>query len=120
HMRELYVAFESVLASDSAALERLRRNVAHRGTPGSIAVLLEAAGFGITASHVREVTMRFASGTALLEHHFIRFGFRPAWEEVAGSPETLARLRDELDRVAAAAGALELTVPLVYVEARRS
>jgi SAM-dependent methyltransferase len=120
HMRELYVAFESVLASDPAALERLRRNVAHRGTPGSIAVLLEAAGFRIAASHVREVTMRFASGTALLEHHFIRFGFRPGWEEVAGSRETLARLRDELDRVAAAAGELLLTVPLVYVEARRS
>lgn len=119
HMRELYASFERVLGEDGAALERLRLDVEHRGSPASIGARLEAAGFRVAASHAREVQMRFASGTALLEHHFIRFGFRPGWEEVAGTPEALARLGAELDAVARAAGGLTLTVPLVYIEARR-
>jgi len=118
HMRQLYDAFERVLAGDAAALERLRANVAHRGSAASLAARLEAARFRIAATHTREVPMRYASGRALLEHHFVRFGFRPDWEVVAGSREAIARLEIELDRNAASAGELRLTVPLVYIEAR--
>ena len=119
HMRQLYEVFERVLGADAAALERLRLHVAHRGSPDSIGARLEAVGFRIAASHVREVPMRYASGTALLAHHFVRFGFRPGWEEVAAGSETMARLSAELDRVASEAGELRLTVPLAYIEARR-
>lgn len=118
HMRELYEVLERVLASESEALERLRVHVAHRGTVASLSARLEGAGFRITARHTREVALRYAGAAALLDHHFIRFGFRPSWEEVAGSPEALARLRVELDRVARQAGELRLTIPLVYIEGR--
>ena len=60
----------------------------------------------------------FANAEALFAHHFIRFGFRPAWEEIAG-PAQLAALRAELDRVASAEGGLRFTIPLAYLEARR-
>jgi len=119
HMRELYAAFEDALAGDDPALARLRRHVEHRATVESLSARLEAAGFHVAVVREREVTMRFANATALFEHHFIRLGFRPAWENVAGSLERLARLRAELDRVADAAGALRLSVPLAYIEARR-
>jgi len=119
HMREFYAAFERVLAAagDRDALERLRRHVAHRATIGSLRAGLESAGFRVTAVREREAVLRFANADALFAHHFIRFGFRPAWEEIAG-PGLPAALRAELDRVAAAEGALRFTVPLVYLEAR--
>jgi SAM-dependent methyltransferase len=120
HMRELYAAFERVLAAagDRDGLERLGRHVGHRATIASLRASLESAGFRVTAVREREACMRFASAEALFAHHFIRFGFRPAWEEIA-SPAALAGLRAELDRVAASEGDLRLTIPLAYVEARR-
>jgi arsenite methyltransferase len=119
HMQELYQAFERALAGDPAGLERLERHVAHRATVESLRASLEAAGFRVEAVHRREVALRYASAEALLSHHFIRLGFRPAWEEVAGSAEAMARLLDELDRSAADAGEIRLTVPLATVLARR-
>lgn len=119
HMRELYDVLERVLAAEPAALERLRVHVAHRGTVASLSARLESAGFRIAAQHTREVALRYAGAAALLDHHFIRLGFRPSWEQVAGSPEALARLRAELDQVARQAGELRLTIPLVYLEGRK-
>jgi len=120
HMRELYAAFERVLvaAGDRLALERLRRHVGHRATVASLRASLESAGFRVTAAREREAVLRFASSGALFAHHFIRLGFRPAWEEIAG-PAALAALRAELDRVASAEGALRLSIPLACLEARR-
>jgi len=121
HMRELYAAFERVLAAagDREALERLRRHVAHRATIDSLRARLESAGFRVTAVREREAALRFANAQALFAHHFIRLGFRPEWEEIAG-PKPLADLRAELDRMAARDGALRLAVPLAYVEAARA
>jgi len=119
HMRELYAAFERVLATagDDAALARLRRHVEHRATVASLRLSLATAGLSVTAVHERQVLMRFANAEALFSHHFIRFGFRPAWEEIA-SAAALASLRAELDRTAAAEGVIRLTVPLAYIEAQ--
>ncbi len=117
HMRELYEVFERVLAeaADAVALERLRAHVAHRATVSALRGSLEAAGLHVTAVREREVPMRFAGATALLSHHFIRLGFRPAWEEVAGEAG-LAPLAAALDR-AAGGGPITLTVPLAVVAA---
>jgi len=119
HMRELYAAFEHVLAAagDGDALARLRRHVEHRATVASLRASLETAGFRVTAVHERQVLMRFANAGALFSHHFIRLGFRPAWEELA-SAAALASLAAELDRTAAAEGVIRLSVPLAYIEAQ--
>jgi SAM-dependent methyltransferase len=115
HMRELYDGFERGLAHDAAALARLRAHVAHRATVESLHAMLSDAGFTITATHRSEAVMRFASVRALAEHHFIRLGFRPAWEEVAGSAETFARMLAAADT----GGELRLTIPLAYAAGRR-
>jgi hypothetical protein len=61
--------------------------------------------------------MRFANGTALLNHHFIKLGFLDAWKAVAsGDRDVFDRLQSELDR----RGELTLTIPMAYVEARAS
>ena len=120
HMRELYAAFERVLvaAGDRDALERLRLHVEHRATVAALRASLASAGLRVTLAREREAFLRFANADALFAHHFIRLGFRPAWEEIAG-PAPIAALRAELDRAAAADGELRLTIPLAYLEARR-
>lgn len=116
HMREMYEVFAQVLANDAPALERLQRDIAHRATVKSLREMLERAGFRIVAVHEREVLLRFASAGALLEHHFVRLGFRAGWEEVAGTPTMFARFREALGRQ----GELRLTIPFAYVEGRAS
>ena len=95
-----------------------RGRAGHRATIASLRASLESAGFRVTAVREREAFLRYANAEALFAHHFIRLGFRPAWEEIAG-PVSLAALRAELDRVAAAEGELRFTIPLAYLEARR-
>ena len=114
HMREFYAAFEGVLRGDEIA--RLREHVAHRATIPGVRTLLEDAGFRVTRVVEREGVMRFANGTALLQHYFIQLGFLDAWKDVAKGrdEEALANVRDRLD----AAGELRLTIPMAYVEAR--
>lgn len=116
HMRELYEVFEHVLHDDGDALQRLRAHVEHRATIANVHELLESGGFTVTRVVEREGTMRFADGTALLNHHFIKLGFLDAWKKVVPRDQraVFARLRDALDDL----GELRLTIPMAYVEAR--
>jgi len=123
--REFYDVFTTVLtrADDARALERLKLHIAHRATVDGLTRMLAAHGLKVHDSHRREVTMRFRDGGALLEHHFIRLGFLPAWSNVAGDSveragHTLGQLRAALDVVARTKGELRLTVPLATVVAR--
>lgn len=121
HMGELYTVFEDVLsrAGDHAALLRLSEHVAHRATIAGVTELLGTGGFASSRVVEREAIMRFANGTALLNHHFIKLGFLDAWKQVARGREreTFSRLRDALDEHAKSAGELRLTIPMAYVEA---
>lgn len=121
HMRELYDAFGRTLSArgDREALERLRLHVGHRATIDSLREALGAAGFRVTQVKEREALMRFADPEALFTHHFVRMGFRSAWEEIAG-PEVLGAVAAELRRAAASDGTIVLTIPLAYVEAVRA
>lgn len=62
--------------------------------------------------------MRFASGTALLNHHFIKLGFLDGWKQVVRRRETAVfeRLQRRLNEIARQEGELSLTIPMVYVE----
>ena len=119
HMRELYDVFAEVLADvlaeDAAALERLRAHVEHRATVAGVRDLLESGGFDVVRMVEREGTMRFANGTALFNHYFIRLGFLDAWKQVVPGNERPV-FRELLRRLDA--GELRLTIPMAYVEAR--
>ena len=62
--------------------------------------------------------MRFASGTALFNHHFIKLGFLDGWKHVVRGREAemFQRLQRRLDAVARQDGELSLTIPMAYVE----
>jgi ubiquinone/menaquinone biosynthesis C-methylase UbiE len=114
HMREFYDVFAAVLGDD----EKLREHVEHRATVENVKTLLTDGGFTITRVVEQSGTMRFADGSALLNHHFIKLGFLDAWKQIAPERELFAKLRDALDATAHKDGELRLTIPMAYVEAR--
>jgi len=120
HMHEFYEVFERVLETeDDEARDRLRAHVSHRATVPGVHELLENGGFTVTRVVERESVMRFADGTALLNHHFIKLGFLDGWKKVVPGRERIvfARLRDALNDLAARQGELRLTIPMAYIEA---
>ncbi len=121
HMREFYDVFEQVLETeDDDARDRLRAHVTHRATVPGVRELLERGGFTVTRVVEREGVMRFADGTALLNHHFIKLGFLDGWKKVVPGRERIvfARLLGALNELAARDGELRLTIPMAYIEAR--
>lgn len=121
HMREFYDVFAATLSEIglAPALDALRRHVEHRATVAGVRALYERAGFQVTRVVERTVPMRFADGSALLRHHFIKLGFLDAWKSVVADGERVRafeRLESNLNRLAAERGNLTLTIPLAYVE----
>jgi ubiquinone/menaquinone biosynthesis C-methylase UbiE len=125
HMAEFYAIFEQTLTEldDSPALEALRKHVDHRVTIERMREMFARAGLAITRVVEDRTVMRFADGTALLNDYFIKLGFFDAWRAVV-SPERLresfAALEQKLNAEASASGALQLTIPMAYVEGRRA
>jgi ubiquinone/menaquinone biosynthesis C-methylase UbiE len=120
---ELYEELPAALAAVGVADagERVAVHVAHRTTVPRTQDLLAGAGFEPVQAVERSFRMRYADGAAVLAHHFIRLGFRPAWEELAPEGSRAAAmeaLRQRLDERAARAGEVVLTVPIACVLGR--
>jgi arsenite methyltransferase len=117
-MAEFYAIFRTMLNASAAAA--LDAHIAHRATIARIFALLQQTRFQPTYKAEESITLRFANGTALLWHSFIRLGFLPGWRGVVAETEcaeVFERLRAALDAHAAKHGGLELNVPMAYVEA---
>ena len=114
HMKEFYDVYAQVVGSEIAR-GLLRDHIEHRATVASVRELLTDAGFEVTRVVEQKEVMRFASGTALLNHHFIKLGFLEAWKEVAAKREReiFTKLRARLDDLPE----LSLTIPMAYIEA---
>lgn len=114
HMQELYAVFEELLTS-AAQREALRAHIAHRATVPEVRELLGRGSFAVRRVVERTAAMRFANGTALLNHHFIKVGFLDGWKKIVEGSERefFPRLQEVLDR----RGELSLTIPMAYVEA---
>ncbi|MBI5289373.1 MAG: methyltransferase domain-containing protein [Chloroflexi bacterium] len=125
HMREFYAMFESVLqrARLDDAVEALRAHVEHRATVDGVRTLFEEADIRVTRVIERGRPMRFASGSALLRHHFIRLGFLGAWKAVVPEQDhvrVFETVEANLNQLAIERGELMLTIPLAYVEGTRT
>lgn len=124
HMAEFYEAYREVLTDlgQRDRLAALDTHINHRGTVDSVASLLLGAGFKVTDIVTNSFRMRFADGSALLRHHFIRLGFIQGWKSVAAAdslPETFDRLERRLNAIAQERGELALTIPMACFVARK-
>src|SRR5712692_2876523 len=82
-------------------------HVSHRGTVDSVAKMLAAAGFQIVSVAMDQFRMRFADGSSLLRHHFIRLGFVPGWKSIVPADalqQTFETLERNLNALAAERG----------------
>jgi arsenite methyltransferase len=111
HMAEFYAAFRHVLGVDVEALDK---HIAHRATVDGTIDLLQQAGFTARVAATSEFKMRFADGTALLNHYFIRLGFLDGWLAIAGQ-EALDAVEQELNR----RGEISLTIPAACLDATK-
>jgi arsenite methyltransferase len=124
HMAEFYEAYREVLIElgQRDRLSALEAHINHRGTVDSVSSLLKGAGFDVTDVVTNSFRMRFADGSALLRHHFIRLGFVPGWMSVAAADsiqETFDHLERRLNAVAQERGALALTIPMACFVAHK-
>lgn len=120
HMAEFYTIFRDVLGDfgNLDYLEKLNQQEAHRGTIQTIGNLLERNGYQIATSQTRDYVMRYANGTALLQHPFIRFAFLPTWMNILQSDDqaiVFDELEKQLNYHAQKQGELKLTIPMLYL-----
>lgn len=124
HMAEFYDVFRAILTDigNTDYLERLEANEAHRGTHESTIHLLENADYEITKLIEQAIILRYVDGSALLRHVLTRIGFLPAWRAVVDPKdevEVFTAIEKRLNTIAAEAGELTMTVPMLYVEGKR-
>jgi ubiquinone/menaquinone biosynthesis C-methylase UbiE len=125
HMQEFYDVFRETLQESGLGhlLAELEGHIRHRLPAAHIVTLLEKAGFGDSRTVERSLTMGFVDGTAFLGHYFIRCGFLAAWKAIVPVQDlerVFARLEANLNAAAREQGVLKVTVPMAYIEARKS
>jgi hypothetical protein len=123
-MSEFYEVYRETLVEVGVTgrLAALEAHVSHRGTIESVNEMNNRAGFeciGVTTDSFR---MRFADGTALLHHYFIRLGFIPGWKALvpeSSAEETFKALERNLNAVASRNGEFADSIPIACFEARK-
>ena len=121
HMQEFYSVFEATLLQlgKQTAIHTLKEHIDKRATIESVAALFIKADFKITTVHQDFAVMRFADGSSLLRHYFIKLGFLDAWKSIiepAEQEEIFLTLESNLNSVAEKEGDLLLTIPMAYIE----
>ncbi len=125
HYREFYEAFGETLAqmNKTESVEKLHAQSAHRGTRESLTRLIEEAGWHLSRVIENSFEMRFADGSALLNHSLTRLGFLGGWRSVvepSDEREAFRRVEQKLNELARQTGELRMTVPMLYLEAKKT
>lgn len=122
HMHEFYQAYHDVLV-EQGQRDRLTSSdahIQHRATVDSVERLLQSAGFELVEATKSSFRMRFADGSALLRHFFIRLGFVGGWMSIPAADSlhaTFEALERKLNAIASERGELALTVPMACLVA---
>jgi arsenite methyltransferase len=125
HWQEFYGVFEDTLQDiDRPELvSKLKLEQVHRGSPASISALFTHSGFTVSRCVEDKFEMRFADGSAFLNHYFIKLGWLSSWKEIIPEAEHAAiftLLETALNNYAVANGGLNLTVPMAYIEGHKA
>ena len=111
---EFYELFEQVLLERglTAEVRTLKDHIFAKRKPVEYwKETIEEAGFTFRSINIDGFKLKFADGTAFLEHYFIRTAFRKRWEEIIGDPEIFKAVEDKLNRIAASNGEITMSVP---------
>lgn len=124
-MAEFYTALKLVLHDFSVPAEpdAIQKQIASKRLPVSeYKRLLSDTGFTNIQVTYDRFQYRFASGTALFSHYFIRMAFLEGWMSVVPEPyrqQVFNELENRFNRLAASGGEVTLTIPYAVISAEK-
>jgi arsenite methyltransferase len=121
HFGALYALLDAILREYGLepARDALRREEQHRHSKGAIANLLVDNGFTVSRCFEQSFRIRFADGSTMLRHSLVRW-FLDGWRQAVGADHERAvfdTLEVQLNAAAERDGCVEMTVPMLYLEA---
>jgi ubiquinone/menaquinone biosynthesis C-methylase UbiE len=121
HMTEFYNVLKDTMSQLNLEplFDKLETHIAHRLSIDTVSRLLESAGFKIARTHRQSFVLRFADGSAFLNHSFIRHGFLDAWKALFPAEklkQVFTRLETNLNRLAETEKEFKVTIPTAYIE----
>ena len=124
HFQEFYQVFSGLLIKlgNETYLENLAKNQNHRGSKETFTNLLETNGFILTKTLEDKFFMRFTDGSSLLNHSLIKVGFLGGWKNIVDVKDqemVFNYLENKLNEMADREGQLKMTVPMLYLEAKK-
>jgi ubiquinone/menaquinone biosynthesis C-methylase UbiE len=125
HWKEFYAVFEDTLVQQGMAtlVAPLQQQQEHRGSVTSIAQLFRNASLQPSRHFEENFTMRFADGSAFLNHYFVKLGWLSSWIALIPAADRVTiftALEINLNKLAKSAGELSLTVPMAFIEGIKS
>ena len=124
-MIEFYREFAQVLTEMKMhrELERMHEHIRAKRRPlKEILSKLEANRFSIKDLKEKQFNYRFASGTAMLNHFFMRMAFLDSWINILPEEKVemvFEELEQGLNGLAHRLGSLQLSIPYVLIDARK-
>ncbi|MES2780770.1 MAG: class I SAM-dependent methyltransferase [Bacteroidota bacterium] len=124
HWKEFYEIFYAALRQlgKDDLIVALKKDEDHRGTMDSVATLFTQNGFKVTKQIEEKFEMKFADGSAFLNHHFVKVGWLTTWITLFPKDELtiiFETLEKNLNVYAGANGGLSLSVPMLYMEGEK-
>jgi ubiquinone/menaquinone biosynthesis C-methylase UbiE len=124
-MIEFYSVFQKVLNDNKIydALPRIKQHIYDKRRPlAEIKSILSEAGFQISNIIEDSFKLRFADGTTMLNHFFIKNWFLGSWKQII-EPKNLVRIFDQIEKElnlqAEKNGELDLTIPFATIVCRK-
>jgi len=124
-MAEFYDQLSSVLSEEGMENEILsmHRHITRKRPPlDEMTNKIVNNGFIIRDIIHDKFSYRFSSGTAMLEHYFIRLAFMGSWMEFLPADKAdsiMEKVEKRLNRIAETSGFLNLTIPFALIDALR-
>jgi ubiquinone/menaquinone biosynthesis C-methylase UbiE len=121
HWSLFYTIFYQTLEqlNKQSLIPNLQHDELHRGTTESIQQLFSSNRMRIVKTKQETMEMKFADGTAFLNHHFVKPGWLTTWMGLFPKEELeiiFEKLEQNLNTYAAKSNGLALQVPMVYIE----
>lgn len=125
HWKEFYQLFREAMEESglAASVPALNAHEEHRGSVASISNMFEGCGMKVTRHEEEELVMKFADGSAFLNHHFVKLGWLSSWKDLvpeADRKDVFGLLEKKLNAEAERSGCLVLTVPMVFMEGEKA
>jgi arsenite methyltransferase len=121
HFAALYALLDAILNQSGLqpARDALHREQQHRHSKDAIIDLLVDSGFTVSRCFEHSFRIRFADGSAMLRHSLVKW-FLDGWRQAVGAENergVFNALEAELNAAAERDGCVQMTVPMLYLEA---